>query len=183
MCHRLKPAQRTLYLGECAMIRVVGMVLLVLGSSLFGFGKAWELKERVRELQEIQTALLKIETAVCRFSLPLCEAFRQAGADIPLFSEAATFMEEGALAKEAFDRALDGYLPTSHLVGADVALLERFRDGLSAPDTDGQTKNFAIVKADLARQIESASEAEEKQGRLYRSGGVLAGLMLGLILW
>ncbi len=164
-------------------MKVLGFILVTGALSLCGFLRCAELNRRVRELYALRTDLVHAEEGVCRLLLPMSEAFRMEEDVLPLFSACAKEMDAGCTPYEAWENAMDATLKESALCASDVEVLMRFGQGLSSVDTEGQAQNFSIFRLSLDDQIRDAEEKNRRLGKLYRSGGVLLGVMIGLFLW
>lgn len=165
-------------------MKLIGFLLVVLGSAAFGCLEAYSLRLRHTELLDAEQSFVRLESEVCQMLRPLPEALRRSGTgrSEELFLVAAEGIESGKDAARAWGEALDEWLKTHHLTLRDAEVLERFGEGINAEDTEGQKKNISLLRTLLSAQANEAEEASKKQGKLYGSGGVLVGLMIGIIL-
>ena len=166
------------------MLKLFGLLFLSLGGALWGFEGARRLALREAELFEIYESADRLKGYVCRMREPLPVALRCAeGEKLHLFSDAAAAIESGKSAAAAFSGALDGASGALHLIGEDLRCLDRFAEGLSAPDIEGQERNISILLTEIEALRRAAREERLKKGKLYRVGGMLLGSLLGLFLW
>ena len=166
------------------MIKLLGFLLVTVGSGMFGFSQVFDLKARLKELLDMEQSFLRLESEICRMERPLPEALCLAGIGMAeeLFGEAAKGIEGGKSAFPAWEDALEQCTKRWHLNLKDAEVLVRFGEGMSAEDTEGQAKNLQVIRTLLQVQAEDAREQVEKQGKIYGSGGILVGLMIGIIL-
>jgi len=159
----------------------IGAVLVLLGCSYIGFSAAAQKKERITALYELEFLLARLTEQIDRYvplSPAFCEISGGAGAGV-IFRLAARFLDEGKPADQAFAKAC-GNVP---LLPRDIEALETFGRGLSAADREGQQANIKLCAARLAALRLEAEQDAARTGRLCRSGGVLAGLLLAIVLY
>lgn len=164
------------------MIKLVGCAFVVLACSLLGFYKAKEKEDRAKELSNVETSLAIVKNEI-QFSLtPLPEAFLLAkqGNAGKIFEAAASFMRQGQTAAESYIKALDTVrLPFKK---RDWQVLLAFGAGLSAPDKEGQLTNLALCEKRIGAAALEAARDRDKCVKIYRSCGVLFGLVLSILM-
>lgn len=184
MCDSAQSAAGAGHGGENTMIKIIGFILVTLGSAVFGFSQAADMKLRALELRDIAQGFSRLEGEVCHMQRPLPEALYASGigASEEVFRETATGIEEGKTPQKAWEDALERSVPAYHMNLKDIEVLLRFGENLSAEDTQGQAKNLTMMKSLLEERIAEAEAVGAREGKIYRSGGILVGLMIAIIL-
>ncbi len=158
------------------MIKILGAAAVVTASVAFGMVMARELGERVKLLNEIKTAAIYIKSDM-EYRLPVFEdCFRGRGR---FFSEAAKLIEGGKTPCEAVIEASERQ---ARLSDKDRKILTSYAEGLEAEEIGGQMTNISLLITRLEADIKEAEEENAVKCRLYRSGGVLAGLAFVIVM-
>ncbi len=109
--------------------------------------------------------------------LAACERYRPFG-----FLQAA----RDRMRTKPFPEALRGALlqdaPRLALHTGDVELLEGLADSLGASDVSTQLAYLALLETRLQERLEAAKEAQRSKGRMYRTLGVLCGIVVDIII-
>jgi len=163
------------------MLRITGAVLVVFAGSMIGFLKSDGLLKRARLLGKIITGLNLLKAQIGYGRTSLRDALLSIGRsqDIELFSKTAENMTEKGI-KSAVLEALETC--GEHLKGEDKEPIIALAENLGM--TDAKTQESAIETAviTLATAKNQADEEYARLGKMYRSIGVLGGL-LGAILF
>lgn len=159
-----------------SVIKLMGALAVVLSSAMAGMIMSRELGERTRLLREIRESAIYIKSDM-QYRAPVFEeCFRCRGR---LFSAAAKYINEGMKPCMALKRAVE---ETERLRDEDREILFSYADGLDAEDVSGQMANLSLLISGLDKNIKEAEQEHGAKGRLYRSGGVLAGMAFVIIL-
>ena len=162
------------------MIKVIGAAMTGFACAYFGIRLSTSLKKRAESLGDIRASLELLESEI-NFSVnKLKKAFIRIDRN-GLFTLAAENLD-GNGAKKAWTDALDTMQSKLCLSGADVDVLKMFGQNIGKTDTDDQLKNIRYIKTLIAEQEKQARAEYGRFGRLYRSGGVLAGLLVVIVL-
>ncbi len=159
-----------------SMIKLTGALTVCFASVMAGALMAKELGDRAKLLREIQQYAIYIKCDM-EYRMPVFEeCFRARG---PVFGTAAKYIKEGVPPREALKKSVSG---THKLRDEDRELLYAYADALDAEDVSGQISNVSLLISRLGESIREADRERGAKGRLYRSGGVLAGIGLVIIL-
>ncbi len=166
------------------MIKLLGFILVTVGCTVFGFSRAGEMTKRCRELRDMEQGFRRMEQEICRLMRPLPEALRLSGIGISgeVFPKVAERIEWGETPSLSWASALEDVGKDTHWEVEDTETLLRFGENLDAEDTEGQMKNFTMIQSLLGERIRMAEAECAREGKIYRSGGLLVGLMIGIIL-
>lgn len=157
-------------------------------ASAWGYLVARQLAQRPQDLAGAAAALEVLRTEIAYARTPLPGALRQAalGAGDPvaaLLRTVAGQLEAGSgrSAQQAWDEALAVLDLRSAWTPADLGVLARLGHALGRSDAAEQERHIALCVERL-RQLEAeARTASDRQGRMWRYLGVLAGVALVLM--
>jgi stage III sporulation protein AB len=159
-----------------SLVKLMGGAAVVLSSAMTGIIMTKELGERTKLLREIHKYALYIKSDMEYRSPVFEECFRCRGR---LFSAAAKNISEGMSPKDAVKKAAaEAYA----LREEDREILFSYADGLEAEEQGGQEANISLLISRLEESIKDAEREQGTKGRLYSSGGVIAGIGLVIIL-
>ena len=164
--------------------KLIGAVMIEAACAFMGFYASDRLGKRKKYLGNIISAMSVLETEISFGANRLKRAFEAVDAMIDtrgLFSAAAERLEKEGV-RRAWAGAVSEKKAELRLDAGDAEVLEMFGGRLGMTDTDEQIKNIAHVKSLLAEREKAAADEYAKSGRLYRSGGVLGGMFLILML-
>ncbi len=137
-------------------MKLLGAVLILLATTLFGANEAYKLSSRAAKLERLQ-----------HFIHSLCEEIRLTRAELPdviaRLPRGKEYIENGAW------HGLEG------LKGEDVRVLQSFLSSLGKTDVEGQINNAKLHGEALAERLRDAKEEKRKMSRLYLSLGFLTG--------
>lgn len=164
------------------MLRIAGAVGIFLSSLIFGFSKAHSLGKRCESLDKLCRAFERIaaETSFTKKRLERIFAETAREYDLPVFADAA-FSLQRLGTRAAWEQSL-----TSH--SADMALTEGdIRAALvlsELGDYTGSEQQKSIQTAQkLIRLAAGDARADyEKSAKLYRTSGILFGLLAVILL-
>ena len=163
------------------MLRIIGAGMIIFSGSMLGFLKSDSLKKRVDSLGKIISGLNLLETDISYGKKNLKSALLTIGKhhDIPLFKNAAQKIDEKGI-KKALDMALES--EGSYLLKQDKAPLIALGENLGMTDTASQVTSIRRAVSALCEGKKEAENEYARLGRLYRSCGVLGGILGAIIL-
>lgn len=172
------------------LLRLLGTVAIMVGS--VGLGLYFSSREdfRARELLEFKRALLILSSEIDFMATPISMAcaniaHRIEGEMANLFKDFASLLEKatGETASQIWDRALVAIKEKTFLSPEDQNMLKGFGKTLGYLDKQMQQNaiNYTISYIDETLGAIQAKGAQTK--RMYRSLGVIGGLLITIILW
>lgn len=159
-----------------SVLKFMGAAAVISSAAMAGFVMSGELRERIDILREIQQSAVYIKSEIEYRSPVFEECFRRRGR---LFSKASEYIGEGLSPSAALKKSAD---ETARLTAEDKEIIYSYADGLDAEEVNGQTANVSLLISHLGEDIREAEAQMRAKGRLYRSGGVLAGIGFVIIL-
>jgi len=148
-------------------------------------------ERRLKELEQVRSALRALVTEIDYGLRPLPSAWRQVASQVPgsvgaLFAGAAERFggSRGVTAGEAWIDALhclqgQGRLALSQ---PDVSILTDLGSVLGLSHRQDQLRHFLLADERLAGAISEARRQVESRGRLWRSLGLLSGILIAILM-
>lgn len=171
------------------MLKTVGALLVVLGTSIVGFGFAAGVRRQARQLAALIASLDYLKSEITYRRTPLSQLF-------PLLAACA---EESAVAE--FWRACEKELRKSRTTGVQAAFRAALGSarGLALPVTavqtlmtlgaslgqfnlEGQARALALARERLAWSLQKLEQGRAARCRSYATIGVCAGMAVAVIL-
>ena len=170
------------------LLKVMASGFIIWATTTFGFTQAGRYRDRPRHLRQLQSALGALATEINYGATPLPLAFSQlAGSFEPpggiLFRAVAdSLAQPGMSAALAWQEGLMLLGECSALTGSDVLILQPLGAVLGKSDRLDQERHLRLTMQHLERAAVEAEEERATNERLWRSLGVLSGLLLVIIL-
>ena len=166
------------------MIRFIGALMIIAAATFTGAYMNSRLHKRVKYLDSFSAALEYLKAHICfsdfemEKALMLTDGISDTGG---VFRETAESMKADGL-KKAWKRAVYINADKMCLKPSDADALASLGERLGLTDAEDQKKNIENVLVSLAVCRAEAKAEYEKNGRLYRSCGVLCGALAVLLL-
>ena len=158
------------------MFKLIGSIIIMLSSVLFGMKKYNEYHERKHFLCVIFDGAVSVQNNLRCMCLPLYECFLQGG---EFFEKVALLIKDGLLPQDAVTTLSRSF---HMLKDSDLCLIERFSAGLSSEDVKGQLANTEFFIKELEKQISDADTELNSKGKLFLKGSILLAAALVLLL-
>lgn len=169
---------------------IIGAFTLVLGCAAVGFYYAALEGFRVNDLHEFKKALMILSSEIehLRTPLPMASsniAKRTKGVVSTLFTEFALMLgsESNDTAYQLWTSALQEQKKKSYLAAEDWDVIEGFGKTLGYLDKQMQQSAITVTVDYINEKTTSLQTQSEKNKRMFRSLGVIAGLLLVVVLW
>ncbi len=172
------------------MVKFLGIVMLVTAAIATGSIMAYRVKERVEELIYIKK-LMNIFKGELRYkNAMLSEAFMSVGikAKVPydaLFkglSEATEDNHSTTMANVFYEKVEELLVGKTFLNKEDVIRLKELGDTLGYQDQKMQLNNIDMYIDRLSQTVEEEKEKMNETMKMYRTLGVLGGIMIAIVL-
>ncbi len=162
------------------MVKILGAVMTAFACGYYGFYISTALKTRMTSLADIITSLEMLESEISFSVNRLKRAFSMSDKN-GLFKTASELIDEHGI-KKAWDSAIEAHSERMCLNDADKEILDMIGKNLGKTDTDDQIKHIKYIKTLLINQHAQAESDYNRLGKLYRSGGILTGAMIVIML-
>lgn len=169
------------------MIKIVGYLIILIASAMIGFGVSEKYRNRTKELLAVRTSLEIIRNEINFNNRLIGDALLAgAGVKIPVISELFKRMsdilaESNITVSKAFSDCIDDFKGNLSLNNDDINILGNFFSLAGTGSNIEEISNIDSVLSLIELNIKSATEDENKYVKLFRTTGVLAGLMIGTI--
>ena len=166
------------------LVKYFMLFLILIASALLGKNIARKYVNRLKELEEMRTALNIFRSKVSFTYAPIPEIFEEISENSKgnvgkIFSLASKKMES-ITANIAWNEAINDV--DSNLNKEDKKVLENLSKLLGQTDVEGQISQIDITQKFLDNQIQEAIEEKQKNEKLYSKLGITIGLAIVVIL-
>ncbi|MCL2528128.1 MAG: stage III sporulation protein AB [Defluviitaleaceae bacterium] len=169
---------------------IAGSLALIASCAAIGFYFAAQEGFRIKDLQEFKKALMILSSEIEHMRAPLpiaCAniAKRTREPISTLFSDFAALLtdNEGETAYQLWAQALSLQKKRAHLAAEDWDVIEGFGKTLGYLDKQMQQSAITATVEYINEKTTSLQTQSEKNRRMYRSLGVIGGLLLVVVLW
>lgn len=165
-------------------VKIIIYSFIFLSSSLIGILISKKYSNRVNELKEFKNALNIFKTKIRYTYEPIPEIFSEISKNVSsnignVFKNATEKMDICA-AGEAWDLALR--LNDLNIDEEDKTVLRNLSKLLGKTDLEGQLNQIEITLDFLDKQIRKAEIQKDKNERMYRTLGMIMGMVIVIIL-
>lgn len=167
------------------MLKGVGILLILSGSTGLGLTMAGELEKRIQELRILQQLMMVLRGEIRYMHQPLPEAFLRLGGSSPepfgrFFLQTARDLQQrnGQTARQIWADNLGKCLSGLHISRQEGQELLELGNMLGYLDVEMQLNALDYYLERLSGSVERAVETSRGRRRLYQYLGVLSGIML-----
>ncbi|MEE5992422.1 MAG: stage III sporulation protein AB [Oscillospiraceae bacterium] len=163
----------------------IGILLLFLSSGGMGLYASQRLQNDVRRTEKL-IALTEECSAYIRYQQPELDELIDILSTNPTYQEfhflqsisenSNPYLMPSTIWNDAIENDTAVPLPTREI-------LESLGQVLGTTDIEGQLSALELHRIQLQQVLSGCRERYQKQGKLYQSLGILAGCMLGVLLW
>ena len=166
------------------MIKYFILIVILCASTGIGLLVSKKYKDRVIELREFRNALNILENKIKFTYEPLTEIFNQISQEksskIEEIFENMTYKLEFENVKYSWMDAIQE--ADISITQEDKDILKELGKVLGQTDADSQVNEIEVTESFLNMQIEKAEEARKKNQKMYKTLGVVVGLVFVIIL-
>ena len=172
-------------------IRIIGMLLTVASSAALGLYLSNLGIFRQKDLLEFKRALLILKSEIEYIATPLPEAMANISEKLRcpmdgLFADYSKLLKSNAKGESAYhlwQSAIESHKRAMFLKDDDIEIIESFGKTLGYLDKQMQIDSIRNTLDYIDVQVSSLQESNEKNKRMYRSLGLIAGLLLLVVFW
>lgn len=171
------------------LFRTIAVFSLLLGFGGLGMIFSNRFKQRVRELELLQNAITQLDFDIDFLNITLDRSFEKIAKNTeePLkevFSYVAYRLREnpGSDMTEVWKRAVSKYTKNLSLSEGDVEILLDFSKNLGAGSREKEKNNLRLASMRLSLALDEARLDAQKNIKMYRGLGFLAGIFVVIIL-
>lgn len=170
-------------------MKITGCVLIVAGTSGYGFWLAARYGERLKTLEQMRQMIFLLKGQIIYANAPLEEAFEAVGSRIEGALSELFLRVSGRIREQQGEPFIQIWKEEIGSLGKETALTEKDRQTLSGMgehlgfmDRDMQERNLLLYLEQLDLEIEGIRQHKQERTRLYTSLGVMSGLFLAILL-
>lgn len=173
-----------MYLSIIQGIKYILLIGIFGLSTGIGFLISKSYQNRVLELKEFKNILNIIKTKIKFTYEPLAEIFKQISKDNDteiekIFGKMANQLSD-CQAKEVWENCIQE--ADINIKQSDKDILKKLGKLLGQTDVEGQINEIEVTEGFLNMQIEEAEEEKKKNQKIYKTLGIVAGLVFVIIL-
>ncbi|RKD27883.1 Stage III sporulation protein AB (spore_III_AB) [Caminicella sporogenes DSM 14501] len=171
------------------MIKIFLCSILLFSSSAIGYLISLGYSFRIRDLNDIQSALNRLESEIIYYSTSLPLAMEKIaklcnGNTSKIFKEVSKLLnsKEGYRIDEAWKISVLKFKSKTNFNREDIEIIINFGKDLGVVSKEVQKKHFNFIRDLLEEQKKKAMYQQNKNGKMYSKLGVILGLALIVIL-
>lgn len=171
------------------MLKCLGILCILTGSTGIGFRMAKELELRIAELQQLQQLMICLRGEIRYMHQALPDAFLHlSGSAVKPFSnfflQVAQDLQRrnGCSAQRIWKKHLAVCMEELHLNTQEIEQLEKLGTMLGYLDVEMQINALDYYLEQLKQSVQFAMEASKSRKKLYRYMGVLSGAALIILI-
>ena len=172
------------------LIKAIGAFIVFLSCAAYGLYLSLKDRFRAEELKEMKRGLMLLKSSIDYSSKPLYEAM----IDISEKTEntvSEIFEDTGRLLKarkassvgEAWRKTISDRRSRTYFTKNDTEMFSAFADILGGDDSKCQIENIDSVIDYIDKTAEELMRKNNKDARLFRSAGVLGGILIVVVLF
>jgi len=174
--------------GVKMIIKLIGMAMVVVSSTLIGFGFAECMASRERELSNLADAVDLMLGELSYTAMPVINLVQQAAPRVngfagEMFDNMCKLINDGESAQEAWVSAINSKASQMSLKKEDADMLINSSYLFEAYEIDEQKKCFTQLKERLTSLASDASEYKKKNSKIARMLGLYGGILLCVIIF
>lgn len=170
------------------MIKWVGALIIIMATTLGGFVWAKQYSDRPKQLRQMKAALQALEAEIMFGMTPLAEACDHLSGQFsgPIgdffksFSD--TLGKNAESVHSAWDESLNEIWKRTAFRKNDLEVMKQFGTTLGRHDRDHQQKQIKLTLSHLEREEAEARDSQQRNEKMIKSLGFLAGLLIVLML-
>ncbi|WP_291572832.1 stage III sporulation protein SpoIIIAB [Clostridium sp. UBA4548] len=171
------------------MIKILGILLILISSTVVGFMYGEGMKKRVKDLNELLRGVYILKNEINYMHSLLPEALMKVsekctGIIKKIFVDASTILlsNEEVDVYTSFKKSIDINKSNINLTKEDLSIFLDLTKSLGELDVDGHNDIFSLVTENLNKAIIGAESNLEKSIKMYRYLGFSFGAMIAIVL-
>lgn len=171
-------------------VKLIGSMIVFLSCTAAGMFLASRDKFRADELREMKRGLMLLKSEIDYSSRPLYEALidiseRLEGAVSEIFEDSGRLLKSRKVssASEAWERTLKDRKSRTFFKKNDMEAFTSFGHNLGGNDRKCQLANIDMAVEYIDMKSDELMKKYSKDGRLFRSAGVLCGILIVVVLF
>jgi stage III sporulation protein AB len=171
------------------MLKFLGAVLIIFGSTVCGFFYSEKFRNRTQQLNELLRCLYQLQNEIVYTHTDLPEGLRNLSkmSIFPigrLFKEISELLEKNKVDTvfDAFVQGFESEKDEIFLEKEDIEVIMNFSKTLGESDIEGHKKIFSLAMENLKKQTQISENIMYKNIKMYRALGFTTGAALIILL-
>jgi stage III sporulation protein AB len=171
------------------ILKIIGGLMVFAACSLIGIAAANKYSFRPKDIRRFRSSVQMLETEIIYGCTPLPQAFNNISAKVegPLKKFYSMISEDLNVGNsysldDSWSKGVDRLLHETRLKNIDRELISEFGRVLGSSDREDQKKHFELFYIQLKQHEEVAEEERSKNERMYKTLGILSGLVIFILL-
>lgn len=171
------------------IFKIIGALLVICSTSTIGIYFSKLDKYRIEDLEELQKAFTILKNQISFSFMPLPEAFQQIsfrvkGEIAEILKETADLLEkkEGESAEQIWNIVWEKNKEKTYFSKEDMDMLFSFGKAVGYLDRQQQISNIEIAVSYIEQTQQYLEKRAGKNSKIYRSMGILSGLLVAIVL-
>ncbi|MGG0740091.1 stage III sporulation protein SpoIIIAB [Niallia taxi] len=170
------------------MMKIIGAIIILATTSLGGMEIAKSFSERPKQLRQLKSALQSLEAEIMYGHTPLHEAARRLSEQLhqPLSTFFENFsqklMTEETTVRDAWTTCLDDIWKKTAMKKPELEIMKQFGETLGRHDRASQQKQIMLTLTHIEREEQEARDHQLRYEKMFKSLGVLSGLLIVILL-
>ncbi|WCK53153.1 stage III sporulation protein SpoIIIAB [Aneurinibacillus sp. Ricciae_BoGa-3] len=172
------------------MLKLIGASIILFSTTFTGLKAAGRLARRPVEIRQLQTALKLLQTEIVYGATPLSQALdhiakRISGSVGKLFSMVAGMLngQQELTVYQSFETAAAEIWPTTAMKQPEKEILLQLGGILGLSDREDQKRHIELALMNLQSEEKHSLDQQSKYEKLYKSMGLLSGLLVIILLY
>lgn len=172
------------------MLKLAGALCIIFAATMLGFYQALQLSARPRQIRQSLQALQRLETEILYGFTPLSEALSTVAHSLngpvsALFARAAEGLagREAGTVQESWEAAVEEIWPRTAMKRTEREAVLQLGAVLGKSDRTDQAKHLRLAVNVLAAEEAEAAEDNRRYGKMWRSLGLLFGVLIVILMY
>ncbi|WP_078552918.1 stage III sporulation protein SpoIIIAB [Bacillus alkalicellulosilyticus] len=169
-------------------MKLLGAIIILIGSTWVGFEFAKRLSERPRQLRHLKVALQSLEAEIMYGMTPLAQASANLAKQLPkpmtyLFERFSYhLLNHRDSVASAWEESLRETWHLTALLQSEFEIMKQFGTTLGQHDRANQQKQIRLTLAHLEREEGDARDKQNRYEKMIKSLGFLTGLLIIILM-
>lgn len=172
------------------LMKLLGSLMVLSSCTLIGIFISSRDKYRAEELIEMKRGLIMLKSSISYNSKPLYEAFIEISEKLDsavseIFEDSGRLLKarKSSSVEEAWEKTLKDRKNRTFFKNEDIKTFISFGQALGGADRQWQSSNIDLTVNYIDSKVDELMKRYEKDGSLFKSAGILCGILLVVVLY
>ncbi len=170
------------------ILKLIGMAMVFVSSSLIGFGFAECMASRERELANLEDAMEMMLSEISYSAMPVRDIIatvtpRVNGMAGEMLDYMCSLMDKGESVSSAWEAALESKAAGMSLKKSDADIITKSAYLLEGYELEEQKLSIVRMRDRLSELSREAGEEKKKNGRIVKMLGIYGGMLLCIMIF